>query len=344
MHPPKLLVALRPLEIKQLFDFAIRLYRARFAAMFISMAMVQLPLSLVSIIVMVKFMGLATEVQKMGDTGMQPDTAWLMDNLGFGIMLGAFVIGAAFYQLLIMPLGTLTCARLGTCALHGETPSFGECLRYSLKRYWPTQVALATYGLPIVVLALLTLILVIIGQATGNDAAIIAGAIIGMTLIFFGCIAMALFYFRFFPALAGLVQSAEEIPESGMGAQGLWLLRRSWELTQGQFWRMLGLTLLAAIAINVISRGLTESINYLVFIIDQLSQGINPETMLENMMMSQQSPMSLGISMTLSTLAMLIFPPFIQSYQLMLYFDLRCRKEAYDLEVLLDKAPLPPAS
>ncbi len=266
-----------------------------------------------------------------------------MDHLGFGILLGGFIIGAAFYQLLIMPLGTLTCARLATCALHGETPSFSECLRYGMKRYWATQVALATYGLPVVVLALLTLIMVVIGQATGNDAAIISGAIIGLTLIMLGILATAILYFRFFPALTGIIQSAEDLPAGGMGAQGVWLLRRAWDLTNGQFWRMFGLSVLAMLAINFISRGISEMINYLVFIISQLSQGFGTEAMFENMVMNQQDPLSLGISMTLATLVTLLFPPFLQCYQLLLYFDLRCRKEAYDLELLLDQAPLPPA-
>ena len=343
MDSPKLLVALRPLEIKQLFDFAIRLYRQRFAAMFLAMAMVQLPLSFVSILLMVKFVAVMTELQQLANTGGEPDMAWLMDHLDFAILLGAFVIGASVYQVLVMPLGTLTCARLATCALHGETPSFSECLRYSLKRYWATQVALATYGLPIVGLSLLTLIMVVIGQATGNDAAILSGALIGLTLIMLGGFATAVFYFRFFPALLGIIQSAEELPQGGIGSQGVWLLRRAWELTTGQFWRMLGLLLLAAIAVNFISRGITESINYLVTILVEIGRGTQGEDIVTNMMFGSPDPLVLGISMTLATIVALIFPPFFACYQLLLYYDQRCRKEAYDLELMLNTAPLPPA-
>jgi hypothetical protein len=340
---PAMLVALRPLEIKQLFDFAIRIYRQRFSALFLAIAMVQLPLGLVSIVVMIKVVTLVYELQQMTGSGAEPDTTWFMDHLDFGIQLVLYMLGAAAYQLLIMPLGTLACSRLAVCALHGTAPSLRDCLRFALKRYWPTQVALATYALPLLGLAVLTLIFVLIAQATGSDTGIITASVLGLILIFFGVIATVLLYFRIFPALIGIIQAAEELPPGGMASQGMWLLRRAWELTTGQFWRMLGLILLAAIAINFISKGIAEIINYLVHFISQISQGLQFEDMLAKMVTSQQDPLSLGISMTLTTLVMLIFPPFFQCYQLLLYYDLRCRKEAYDLELLLDTATLPPA-
>jgi hypothetical protein len=342
MNPPKLLVALRPLEIKQLFDFAIRIYRQRFPAMFLAMAMVQLPLSLLGIVVVLKLVIVMAELQQMTSTGSEPGMDWLLQHVDTAVMLAVVMLVAAAYQLVITPFGTLACARLGVRALHGESPSLGECLHYTLKRYWPTQVALATFVLPLLVLAVLTLILVLIGQATGSEAAIISGVIIGFALILLGAVATFLLYFRLFPALAGIIQSAEELPPGGMGSQGVWLLRRAWELTTGQYWRMLGLIVLAWFAIKTISRGISESVNYLVFLFVEIIRGTQGEDILTNMMFGSPDPLGMGITMTIATLITLIFPPFIMCYQLLLYYDLRCRKEAYDLELLLETAPLPP--
>jgi hypothetical protein len=343
VNPPAMLVALRPLEIKQLFDFAIRIYRQRFPAMLLAMSIVQLPISLAGVAVMIKFVSLATEVQRMTQSGLEPDSTWLLDNLDSFILLGAFMLGSAAYQMLVTPLGMLTCSRLATCALHGSQPSLSECFHYSLKRYWPTQVAIAVFGLPLVGLAVVALILVLVGQAIDSTGLMVTGAILGFALIFLGSLAMLLAYFRLFPALIGIIQSTEDLPPGSLTSQGMWLIQRAWELTAGQFFRVLGLSILAFFSIYVINRGISEMVNTIISLVFEVMRGTQGEDIFMNLMFQQPDPMQLGLSMTLIMIFSMIFPPFLQAYQLMLYYDLRCRKEAYDLKLLLDTAELPPA-
>jgi hypothetical protein len=330
------------LEIKHLFDFAILLYRRRFTPMFLAMAMVQLPLSLVSIFLLLKFVGLSIEIQEMATTGMEPGYEWLVGQLDFGIVLAAFIVGGAFYQLLVMPLGTLTCARLATSALRGEDISFAEAFAFARSRYWQTQVALATFVLPLLGISVVVLLLVLAAQMAGSESAVIGLSIFGLVMILLGSLATAVMYFGFFPALAGLLQAAEDPPPGGILSQGVWYLKRSWALTRRHFWRCLGLILLLAIAINLVSRGLGESINYLVTIIYEIAQGTSGEDMVNNMLFGQPDMVPMGIAMALASVIALIFPPYVQAYQLLLYYDLRCRQEGYDLRLLLGSAQPPP--
>jgi hypothetical protein len=341
MSIPQNRFVLRPLELKHLFDFAIRLLRFNFIPMLLSMAMVNLPIALLGIPLMIRFVGFAEKFQDPTVIGSMSEldilNTILVDQLDW-LILGAFgLLFIALYQLLVTPLGLLTCARLAARALDGHRDSFAEAFRFAQTRYWATQVALATFFLPTVVVAFIVLLLVLAANAIGGQTLLIAIISIGVFLIFVMLIATPLMYFRFFPVLSGVLQASEENPEEGMVSEGLWYMRRSFGLTMGHYFRIVMMMFLLSIACNMIQSGLRSSIEMLMAVYDYMSKG-SPgfSEYLISQSEGQTDPMQLGIMLALVTVFTVIFPPYWQCFKLLLYNDLRCRKEALDIYRLLD--------
>ncbi|MBN2080644.1 hypothetical protein JW859_00415 [bacterium] len=336
MEERRQLIALRPLEIKHLFDFAIRIYRYRFTAMFIAMAVAQLPLVLLSLPLWLKLIAAAGELQMMQLTGGMPDMAWAMDLLDQSLFAIALAGCVPLYQVFILPLANLTCARLATRTALNEEITLGEAFAFARRRYWPTQVALAIYLLPLLVLSLLILLPVLAAQNAGSETAVISFAITGLLLIPLAGFAMWLIYPRFFMALSGIIQCSEEPEGSGIMAQGLWYLRRAWELSAGNYARLGGLLLMMAVAVYLITQGISEGTNLLLALIDAAVTGANFADKI--MDPSQQQDVTLaGLTMTITSFVALVIVPVWQCLKTLLYLDLRCRNEALDLHVVLDR-------
>jgi len=323
-------IVLRPWEIKHLFDFAIRLYRLNFVPMFLAMAMVQLPLSLIGLPFWLQLSGLGFDVQEWQARGEMPGPDFWYAHSDLLWWLIVMIPGALAYQLLVMPLGNLTCAKLGTQSLLGEQWSFGQAFRFALTRYWPTQVALATFFLPLVVVSVFVLLPVLGAQLAGSSVGVISTALFALFMIMLAGAATSLMWFRFFPALFGIVQCSEPPEGPGIFAQGVWYLKRSYGLTQGYFWRLLGLLLLLYFAINMVQQGFNNTVNLVV----SLAQaGMAGQTMGEGLIsaMEAQDPLAYALILVLGILVSLVFLPVVLSFQVLLYFDLRCRKEGFDL-------------
>lgn len=97
------------------------------------------------------------------------------------------------------------------------------------------------------------------------------------------------------------------------GRKGTKALGRSWRLAKGHFWKVLGTFIL-----SVIMAGIVASILRLPG--DALFQNIGP---------AGWPFAAIGLS-----LAMIITTPFTTLIAVLLYFDLRIRKEAFDLEIM----------
>jgi hypothetical protein len=327
---------LRPLEIKHIYDFAIRLYRARFAPMFLSMALVQLPMSLVSIsmtLILIRFQQETIAAQNKGET---PGMDWLYGQADQLIWVAVLVVFVMAYLLLVFPLGNLTCARLASTTLLGEEESLAEAFRYARRRYWPTQVALATFVLPLLALAVLILLIVVLAMAAGSDIGVGATAVIGIFLIMMGMLATWVLSFRFFPALMGVMQCAEEPEGYGIFAQGLWYLKRSYSLTQGYFMRILGLSILLYFAAGFIQRGVTDSVQIVYELVKAISTGeASADKLLAQVSSSQSDVTYLAVVVGTASIVSLLFPALMVCFQTLLYYDLRCRKEGFDLLQML---------
>ena len=332
---------LRPFEIQHLFDFAIRLYRSSFIPMLLAVAMVRLPMGLLSLPWLLMLLKVNTEMQEMVAKNQTPDLAWLEQHMDLAVWGAAFLFGTITYQLLVMPLGNLACSRLAVQAMHNEPVSFAEALRFSLSRYWPTQVALAVYFLPLLVISLLMLLPVLIFSLAGEAAGIAGAAAIALFVIMLAWLATALLWVRLFPALAGIVQAAEEPDTVGIVAQGMWYLKRAYAMTGGYFWRLFGLCILMLFATAFIVGGIQQGLQILVLIVQALiyHKGVQEITNAYY----QPGFMAQGYMIMAGYIVRLLVPALMICFQTLLFYDLRIRKEGYDLQLMLEHAPEPAA-
>ena len=328
---------LRPLEIKHIYDFAIRLYRARFAPMFLSMALAQLPVSLVWISITIALVRFQQDLMTAQGKGDLSTSDWMLSQADKGIWVAGLLLFAMAYTLLVWPLGALTCSCLASRTLLGEEVSLAEAFRFAKSRYWPTQVALATFGLPMVVLALIMLIF-FLALTAGAPGGAVGGAVSAILLIFAGMAVTLLMWFRFFPALMGIVQCAEEPEGRDMFAQGIWYMKRSYALTQGYFLRLLGLSLLLNFAVGLVQRGVSESVQLVYMIIHAVNSGsASAEKLFEQVAVTQSDPIYFAIVIGAASIVSLLFPGLMVCFEALLYYDLRCRKEGFDLLHLLGR-------
>jgi hypothetical protein len=336
---------LRPLEIKQLFDFAIRTYRARFVPIVLLTAITQAPMAAATTLMVFHFTTFAQAMQgSLDDPNAElPDPLVLLnENLPTWILVGTVFALAALFQLALLPLVNVAVSRLIACYLLGEECTAREALAFAGERYWATQVALATYLLPLLVLALIVLLPVAALSASGDAAAIGAAAFFAVVLIWLGGLATWAMYFRYFPALTGALQALEDPPLGirGAGAEGLWFLKRSYGLTARFFWRCVGLTTLYSFAIAFVQNGVSRSVQLLVWLVylpSHLPSG-GGEQQLVAIVESSNDPTVVAWSLALTSLFLLLTPGLTLCYQNLLYWDLRFRREGLDLELLLARA------
>jgi hypothetical protein len=336
---------LRPLEIKQLFDFAIRIYRARFVPIVGLLATMQAPMAVAVSLLLYQLTTLMRQIQPDGPGSApqdmpNPEDLFLEHGTTWMIVIGVFTV-AALFQLALLPLIHVAVSRLVACELTGEECSTREALAFAGERYWPTQVALATYLLPLLLVAMFTL-LPVAGLASGGDPTAIGLAVFGsLSFIWLAAMATWAMFFRYFPALSGAVQAMEDPPLGirGAAAEGIWYLKRSYGITARYFWRCLGLMFLLWFALGFVQRGVGQSVQLIVWLIwlpsHMPKQG--GEEQLLAVMQSAQNPVVTAWSLAFTSLFGLLTPGLILCYQTLLYFDLRFRKEGLDLELLLDK-------
>jgi hypothetical protein len=349
-------LALRPLELKQLFDFALRLYRLNFVPILLLTLLLHAPLAAISTVVSFHLIELAQGLQEAANTPAFDDPLefFAQQNPEGWLLLGGLTVLALIYQLLVLPLVQVAASRLATCTLYGTRCTAAEAIAYARARYWGTQVALATFFLPLVLLAVLVLLPVLLlwsgTGATGDPAGVLASAFGGLFFIFLGGFATWLMYFRYFPALSGALQAGEPAPPlSGAGPQGLWYLKRAYALTERYFWRMLGLLVLFFFVTGFIQRGVQESINLIVWLIWLPFHWPQGEDAWIAVMESSSDPTVTAITLVVASLFALLLPGLQTCLQVLLYQDLRFRREGLDLQLVLEQeeaaapAPVPSA-
>ena len=97
-------------------------------------------------------------------------------------------------------------------------------------------------------------------------------------------------------------------------------LRRSWHLTDGSVWRVLGILVISGI---------------LTLVVAELP-GLTLTLLLE--MLAPTSTFTPLVSMLVTQITLLIALPFTTAVNVLLYYDLRVRREGYDLELLAQDA------
>lgn len=260
---------LRPLGIGETLDVAIKLYRARFATLAKTVAVVVTPVYLFSTLVTLSLPN-------------EDDLATSFDATGTEADFGDFWVFLAGF--LVVGLATFIAGQLATAASYkvvgatyvGEDVEWQESLKFAVRRLRSLIWLTIVYGF-LLVLAFL--------------ACIVPGIYLGTMW-----------------AVALPVLLLEDI-------RGRKALKRSRELVQGRGWQVFALLLLSMILTSIVGGALSGLLVGLVGNIDnELLEAV--------------------ANLIGNTAGAVLTTPFSAAVIMVIYFDLRVRKEGFDLELL----------
>lgn len=312
-----------PMGIGKLLDTVFRLYRAHFGRAVLTAAIFFVPVGLISSVLLGVTM--SSYLQFFAAALDQPAAADDFNSAIFG-QVGQTLLATLFVAMLGYVLGALAFLALTVQAdadSRGQSVTIGASVKAAMGRFWAylgfTMLAfLLTMAVLIgVYLGFILIALLFGGLITGlawvsdaNEIVAVGAVIIGM-FIFLVVGVLALLPFVY---LAGrwivapvLIYTERCGPVSA--------LSRSWALTDGSFWRMTGLLLLLVILNSVVLALPVNLIQFamLVLVTPQMFGVVN------------------GLLTGLSYLVSILWYPFLTWTLVLVYYDLRVRKENYDL-------------
>jgi hypothetical protein len=325
---------LRAMSIGDMFDAAFRLYREHFLTFIGVVALVQVPMAIVQFLMQFVVGRAATlDVLRFSARppvilpGSNPFAAFPVSSFltFYGITLGI----AIFQGLIVQSLITGALANAISRSYLGRPISILDSYRFGVRRY------LALIGASVLLLLIgAALILLYSGCAVGavaagaaalrNSRSLALASLVGVlvvALLFILLIPTFLFFFIRF------ILTTQAIVLEGCGP--LAGLRRSWRLIGSAFWRALGIFVLVILLSYLIS--VIPSL-MVVFGLNLLSGGaIRDSDIIRNQ----------ALGSLVAQVGLIVALPLLFSIYTLLYYDLRVRKEGYDLELMAQQANVP---
>ncbi|MEI6513335.1 MAG: hypothetical protein WCO51_08690 [bacterium] len=308
---------LRPLNVGEIIDEALDLYRKNFKLLLGVIVIPTIPFLLLAALVAPP---LIYYFYSLSNTAKAPSPEQILGMMAVFVPL--MIIGAVLYWL-------IDAIQYGASALAISDKYLNEqsSIKSVLGRVWKILFRLA--GARLLILAPMTLVfttatflmLFFIGlmSETPNADSSVGIALVMMVLFFSGIflamIVMLGVYVWFLFVTQIVVIEGRSIVNA---------LARSIILIKGNFWRVLGIYLLLAIAVGIIQ----QMISYAIML---------PATALTGSMGQSNPtvPMIGVVSAYIASAAInLLIMPVISGCITLLYYDLRVRKEGFDLEVL----------
>lgn len=315
----------RPLSVGELLDRAFRLYRQKFGLLLLTAAVLLVPFGIIS--------GLLTGTAMFGyfdileNTAMQPGASGPgpseifgpMTNF-FGVMLGVGLLGLVFNGVTTL---ALTQQEIGL--LHNEKIELKQGLRTGLRRLLAYAGMMLLQGLAYIgaflgiaiVMGLCTAALfAIMGSSTisfGEDSVpFLLNPITAMICLYPIMFLLSLVPFLYFAGRWSVAVPA--LVEQELGP--IEALRYSWSITKGHGRRtviyIVLLSILSAIVVAVPATVISQLAGFFM-------------GSLKNIAIIQ------SLSMIVSSLFSIIWLPLYTAAFVMLYFDLRVRKQGYDI-------------
>ena len=302
---------LRPMTVADILDAAIRIYRHNFAPLLAISALVEVPVMALLMLPQYLFLRATLGMQAGG-----PDTTALLSA-------GGVMLAVALLMWLLWPLGQAALAVAISERYLGRTISFSDAYGVALS-YWPrmvwTSLVLGAWFLALVLAAAV----VVGGVGAAGYFALLRNASPGLqagigipalVLAYLGIIILFVWLFvRYLLATSVLVVLENQW---GIGA-----LRRSWQLTAGRFWSMFGVLLILQLLVAVAAYGLA-------FPVMLVMAGVmmkDPSQMMTVQMIYQALVSTVSVAMTPLTLIAYV----------LVYYDLRIRKEGFDLLMMAE--------
>jgi hypothetical protein len=241
------------------------------------------------------------------------------------VLAGAFA-ATALSSIIPIVLSLIAIALLqGIIVLEVARASVGEKLKLSglwrlgRGRLWAlVGWVLIVTGAVVVGLGILVGIIVVI-VATGGQAGIVAGVLLGILL----AIGVLVIWFWLSTKLS-LVPSAIVLERRTIGAA----VGRSWSLTQGYFWRTLGITLLVSVILNLAANVVTTPFAVIFSVLPTVLAPTGDPT--PTLVVGGLSYLLL---LMVSALVAAVASVVQSATTALIYVDLRMRKEGLDLRL-----------
>jgi len=315
---------LRPMSIGDMLDAAFRLYRQHFLTFIGIVALLQVPMAMLQFLIQYTYGNTALTswvnfISRLpaARPGQNPFDSFPLGDL-LTVVATSLVLGAIQF-LLIRNLITGALANAISRSYTGQPISILGSYSFGLRRFLSLiGASLATF------LIGASLSAVLFGCSFGSIAALLAGtnrasgalAAIMIVLVMFGLfillgLAALFFYTR-------LLITTQAIVLEGQGP--LAGLARSWRLVAGSFWRTLGILVLMGFLSYIIAAFPATVVSFALT--------IGSGNALDNLVRNQI------ITTLLAQLGQIIVLPLQLAIYTLLYYDLRIRKEGYDLELM----------
>ena len=307
---------LRPMNIGDLLDGAFTLYRKNFVTLVGIVAVATLPvlvIQLVAGLLLLPLEPLLTRPTTSSIPGFTPPEVGSL-LLGGSLFLGGSLLGALAS---IFETGAL--AIFISEHYLGRQLNIQSAYAYALRR-WTALLGMSLF-LFFVYAALFLVVFIPFGLLLFATAASRSGDVLGMVAICVPCILLPVSVLAFF-VLSVRWQFAPQaiVIENRRPLDGL---RRSWNLITGSFWRVAGINLVLTILVTIISLSASFSLNFAAALV--------PSVILVNVLNT----------LVTSALRMIVLPLQFATLTL-LYYDLRVRKEGFDLQLLSEQLAAQP--
>ncbi|MEO8288222.1 MAG: hypothetical protein ABI670_17485 [Chloroflexota bacterium] len=319
---------LRPRTVAEILDQAFRLYRRHFLTFIAIIAVVHVPLQLILQLTTAYMLGGLTGFEgelSNGDLSGSSFSSGRMNELFayLGIVYAVTIlVGVLYWLLQSLSQGALTAEVANS---HLDKPvSFRDGYRQMLSRLGPLLgIIFLQLGIGIAVFLPIILLLILsfaagIGSATsGNDG---SGAFLG--LFCFSCALIIPAFVLFAYIFVRLYIITPIVMVEGLGP--VQALRRSWRLVQNYWWRTFAMVVVLIILSYIVQAGPAALVQAIIAIF------------LPRDLVLQQV-----ISGVVTVFTTLVFIPIQLIAVTLYYFDLRVRKEGYDIEAAMSQRYLP---
>jgi hypothetical protein len=316
---------LRPMSLGDMLDAAFRLYREHFVTFVGMVALVQVPMAIVRFILefviarnaMIDVLRFSSQ-PPVFRPGQNPFATLPVNS--FLTFYGIIICVAIFQGLIVQTLITGALANVISRSYLGKPISILIAYSFGLRRYISLILSaliilLIGAGVVLVFAGCLFAMLVVIGLALRGSNAAVTGPLLGM-LALIGFIVLFLlatmfFFIRFILATQVIVLEGQG-PIAGLG--------RSWQLVGSSFWRVLGVFISVLVLFLLIS--FIPSL-LMTFGLDLISNNSMDDVLRNRALGSFAAQIGLIVGL-----------PLLFSIYTLLYYDLRVRKEGYDIEVM----------
>lgn len=308
-------IPLKPLGLGNMYDGAFRIIRFNpkstvgAAALVTAIAMV-LPVALNIVLAFTVGSGLDTD----GELGDDPSTAETLSLVGgFGsVLLGSYAAGLG----LIFVTGMIV--HVTHAAAVGRRLTLGEAWAATRGKRWRLLgQALLVSLVSLLAITIMVLVVVLVALATGD---VLATVLLAMVVI---AGSIPLFMWLWIKLVLLATPALMIDPVGIFGSFG-----RSWQLTKGDFWRILGIALLTVLVAGTAS----QIFSFPFGLIAAIGGALAPDYYF----------LIYSIATSIGTvLANAFIAPFSAAVTSLQYFDQRIRKEAYDVELMREAGIIP---